>query len=238
MIKLQTHCHTKGGSPCGHATSEELIQDAISCGYDGVVVTNHYSRAAYDTYPGETHKEKIDYYFSLISDVMKKGTALGLKVFYGTEVRINLPHELFAEYMVYGFEPKFIYDNKPLFELDQKELFELCEKNGLFMYQVHPFRKGGFTGDPKFMHGAEYFNGHVGHYNDNKYAREFCQKHNLIKMSGSDYHDKGQPLLGGIYIPNNINDSVELAKAIMRNEHKVIDDQEIYLKLTTKKEQV
>lgn len=235
MIKIQTHCHIKGGSRCALATADDLIKDMLGAGNGGAVITNHYCYNYYKDYPGETQKEKLNYYFSLVRDVEKRAENTGLKIFYGAEVRIKLPDDLFAEYILYGFEEKFLYDNKPLFEYTQEELFRLCDKNGVFMYQAHPFRSGVVTGNPEYMHGAEYFNGHFHHINNNDKARAFCDKHNLIKMSGTDYHGARQPVLGGIYVPDGVNDVFDLAECIFNRQHSIIENEKEYLEYLSKR---
>ncbi len=225
-MKIQTHCHTLGGSNCARATASQLVEDLKNSGFDGAVITNHYCYNYFKDYPGETKKEKLDFYFSLIDEFERVSD--GLKVFYGTEIVAKRADNLYSEYMIYGFDKKFLYDNSPLFELTQEELFRLSEKNNVFMYQTHPFRAGVTLGEAQYMHGAESFNGHVHHHNNNALADEFCEKNDLVKMSGADYHFKGQPLFGGIYIPDGVNDNFALAQALRRGEHKIIVDEKNY----------
>ena len=226
MIKLETHCHTKGGSPCGIADFRDVVDRYLSEGYGGVVVTNHCNRTYYNDYPGETHKEKTDFYFSLYENVKLEGEKRGLKVFFGIEVRDCLG----TEYMLYGFERSFLYDNKPLFTFDQKELFELAEKNKLFMYQTHPTREGVTLGNPRYMHGAEAFNGHYHHKNNNEQAKKFVIENSLVSMSGTDFHRDNQPITAGIIIPDSIQNERELADCIFQGKYSMITEQEKYQK--------
>ena len=62
MKKFELHCHSSGPSVCADVTDEQLIEKYANAGYNGIVVTNHIN-GSYNNYPGETHKEKIDYYF-------------------------------------------------------------------------------------------------------------------------------------------------------------------------------
>ncbi len=234
-MKLQTHCHILGGSGCAHASMQDLIDDMKSAGFDGAVITNHYCARYYYEYSGDTHKQKMDYYFSLIDNAVKLGEENCFKVFYGAEVRANMPNDLFAEYILYGYDRKLFYDEKPLFTYTQEQLFALCEENGIFMYQAHPFRNRGVCGNPKYMRGAEYFNGHFNHINNNDLARKFCEENSLIKMSGTDYHDKFQPVLGGIIVPDTVTDNRSLTECIFNNKHEIINDETIYLRYLEKK---
>lgn len=230
MIKLETHCHVKGGSGCAKVEPEQLVSEYEKAGYGAIVITNHYCEECYNTYPTDSHKGKLDFYFSLRDNVRLFAEKKGIKVFTGAEVRVVTPDKTYSEYMLYGFDDAFFYDNKPLFYLTQKELFELAEKKGLLMYQTHPFRIGVMTGNPKFMHGAETFNGHGNHRNNNQFADHFCDKYNLIKISGTDYHDPEQRKTGGIYIPENINTNKQLVDYIFNNQFELFCDKETYKK--------
>ena len=135
-----------------------------------------------------------------------------------------------TEYMLLGFNRAFLYDNPRLYELSQQELFALADKNGIFMYQTHPFRAGVKAGDPKYIHGAECFNGHYHHPNNNILAEKFCKENNLIGLSGTDYHHDDQPITAGIFIPNEINDEHALVEYIFKNHFTNIKDEDLYLK--------
>ena len=231
MIKIETHSHTFGGSKCAKADDETFIKAFLDAGYKGVVITNHFHPKYFETYQGDTDKEKIDYYFSLFDSMKEKLNKVGIKAFLGAEITCCTSDE----YMLYGFDRSLFYDNKLLFTLTQKELFELAEKNNCFMYQTHPFRdRVKVLGDPKYMHGAESFNGHFHHVNLNEKANKFCEDNNLIKMSGTDYHDPGQPIYGGIYIPENIDTETQLVEFLFKNDFKLIENEEEYINDLTK----
>ncbi len=222
MIKLETHCHTKGASPCADGGYETLADKYASNGYGGVVITNHISPYSYDHFQGDTHKEKIDYYFNCYREIKDVLNKRGIKTFWGTEVRINI--EGFAEYVLYGLEEKDVYDSAPLFTFTQEELFRFAEKKGAFMYQPHPFRTKVVCGNPEFMHGAEAFNGHYGHFNYNHLADDFCEKNGLIKMSGTDYHHDDQPVTAAIFVPDDVSDEKALKDFLMNNRFELFCD--------------
>jgi len=233
LLKIEMHAHSKGGSGCASASPEDIASEFKSQGYDGLVLTNHICESEFNKYPGDTKTEKLDFYFSLYEDVRSACEKVGLKVFYGTEVRAK--HDGFIEFMLYGFEKEFLYNAPLLFTLTQKELFELCEREGVLMYQTHPFRRGVCLGDPKYMHGAEYFNGHVNHINNNADARKFIDQNNLLKTCGTDYHDPGQPLTAYALIPESINTNKQLADYIRSGNLQIFGDEEKYVSLCRKK---
>lgn len=225
MIKFEMHAHSKGCSRCGHAGAENIVEDYIKQGYGGIVITNHIDEYNYvNTLVGETHKEKMDCFFSVFDNIKDLGEKHGLKVFCGVEVRDCYN----VEYMLYGFKRELLYDNKPMFTYSQKELFEMAEKNNMFMYQTHPFRNGVSCGDPKYLHGAEYFNGHFHHVNNNEKAQEFINKNNLIKMAGTDYHVPKQPITSYMEIPKSINDEFVLTEYLFSGKAKWFGDEKYY----------
>ncbi len=230
MIKLETHCHSFGGSSCATSPDEIFIEDFVNAGYGGVVLTNHVSETMYKYHKGETHAEKVRFFFSLVENMREKLKPFNIKVFCGAEIRVLPTNGRLhgEEFTVYGITEKDMFDNKPLYTFTQEELFRFAEKKGLFMYQTHPFREGVTVGDPKFMHGAEAFNGHFHHYNNNALAKDFCEKYGLIGLSGTDYHHEHQPLTAGIFIPENIDTSARLIEYIFKNQFEIYADVSLY----------
>lgn len=231
MIKLETHAHCSELSFCAHADMDTLINEYKKAGYGGIVLTNHYCKRFFDKYKGETKKEKLDFYFKVYDEFSEKCKKVGIKTFLGAEIMAYSPIGERYEFTYYGFDRSLFYDNKPLYELTQKELFVLAEKNNLFMYQTHPLRRGVAKGDPKYIHGAESFNGHVLHLNNNIEANVFCEENNLIKLSGTDYHDPKQPILGGIYLPKNVETDADLIEYVFKGNLNLIENEETYQKL-------
>ena len=226
MIKLETHCHTLGGSSCATADNKTLTEKYRKAGYGGIVITNHISESSYDYHKGETHAEKVRFYYSLVETLREELKPYNIKVFSGAEIRA-VPERgsvYGEEYMIYGITEKDMTDNRPFFTFTQEELFRFAEKKGLFMYQTHPFRDGVICGNPHLMHGAEIFNGHFHHYNHNDKAEEFCKKYGLIGISGTDFHHEEQPITAGIYIPDNVCTNEQLTEYIFKNDFIVYAD--------------
>ncbi len=225
MIKVEMHCHTDG-SLCADYNIKDIVKQYIRAGYGGIVVTNHY---AYKEYVRQGFSSPIEYaktFLSWIEDAEKAGKEQGLKIFYGIELRLTYNN---TEYMLYGFSKEFVLKNPELYNLTQEELFELANKHNVFMYQTHPFRNGVKVGNPKYMHGAESFNGHYHHNNNNGLAREFCEKNNLVKVVGTDFHHDDQPITTAILVPNEIEDSIELTEYICTNKVELIQDKKAYI---------
>lgn len=230
MIKIEPHCHSVGASRCADVSLERIVEVYSSLGYGGIVLTNHVNRSSFEVYPAETKKEKYDYFFSSVDALRDLCAPRNIKVFCGAEICAYTSSNGYSEYTVYGFDRKFMYDNKFLYEYSQEELFRLCEKNNVFMYQTHPFRERVECGNSQFMHGAEAFNGHYHHYNNNAMANKFCEDNNLIKMVGSDFHHPDQPVTAGMLIPDNVNDDFALTEYIRSGKAGLIEYGELYEK--------
>ena len=224
MIKTETHFHAFGGSDCADGNNQTAVDKYLQKGYGAIVATTHYSKYAYDNYPQKTHKEKIDYFFKVYDDFASMANKNSIKTFFGAEIRCA---DCNTEFSVIGFDREFLYNNPPLFNLTQEQLFLLCEKNGFFMYQTHPFRSGVIAGNPKFLHGAESYNGHFVYEGGNDLADKWCDENNLIKMSGTDYHHDYQPITAGIYIPFDIENEKQLAKFLLKGNLHLIKDEDL-----------
>ena len=226
MIKIELHVHSLGGSYCAKASAAQIAARLKNEGYGGVMITNHYNERSFMIeYAAKDFKSKMDYYCSLFDEVKAECEKVGLKAFFGAEVAVK---PCGTEYVIVGFDREFLYNHDYLFKLTQEQLFELADKNGLFMYQPHTARHGVKFGNPKFMHGAEWFNSHLHHNNHNALAENFCKENNLIKVSGNDFHVADQPLIGGALIPNRINDEKQLAEYLKSGKCKMYKDEIAY----------
>ena len=227
MIKVETHCHVKGTSACADCADEIIIDKYKQAGYKCIVVTNHMNATSFASYEGENDKEKIEYFLSVYDRFSKKCAENGIKTLCGIEVLARC--ECHSEFILYGFDREFLFRNPPLFNFTQKELFALAEKNNLIMIKTHPFRTGEFKGDPRYMHGAESFNGHYHHVNNNELAEKFCLDNNLIGLSGTDFHHIDQPVTAGIYAPEDaVKNEKAFTEFLFKNDFERIENKDLY----------
>ena len=225
-MKLETHCHSSVASVCADVTDEQIVNTYKSLGYDAIILTNHINWYWKEGYPRTSYKDKVDYFINRYNQLKTLANQKGLKVFLGAEVVTITQSGVHQEFLIVGFDKEFLYSNDLVYTCTQTKLFEIANQNGLFMWQSHPYRVGEERGDPKYMHGAEAFNCHFHHDNNNPQATEFCNENSLIKMSGSDYHHGDQPVFAGIYIPDDIQTEKQLANFLLANQPRLIVDQE------------
>lgn len=225
MMKVEMHCHTDGSS-CADYNIKDIVNEYVKAGFGGLVVTNHYAYREYVRQGFSNPSEYAKAFLSWIDDAEKAGKEKNLKIFFGMEVRLTYNN---TEYMLYGFDKDFVLNNDEIYSLTQEQLFDLANRHNIFMYQTHPFRDNVNVGDPRFMHGAECFNGHYHHNNNNAISKEFCEKNNLVKTFGTDFHHDDQPITTAILVPNEISDNIELTKYIRSNELQTVIDKETYI---------
>ncbi len=224
-MRIEMHAHCSGASYCADVTDQQFIADMNKNGIQAFLLVNHVHRG-FDKYPGNTYKEKVDYYLSRFDDLDTLAKQNGMKAFLGAEVVTLTEDGKHQEFIIVGFDRVFLYKHDLVNKVNQEQLFEIANKNGLFMYQAHPFRTGEKTGNPNFMHGAEGLNGHFHHDNNNEKALKFCEKNSLKIIVGNDYHHHNQPLVGWLVLPDDISNERQLARYLLKNQPQICFDQE------------
>ena len=222
-MKLETHIHTSGVSPCAKCTPAEAVSRCVALGYDGMVVTNHFHSDLMP--PNMKHgkacwRDRIDFYLSDYH-AAREAAPPGFTVILGMELRFAGVNA--NDYLIYGFDEKFLYANPDFDKLGLAKFSELARANGLLVIQAHPFRKNMTIVDPARLDGMEVHNGHKYHAARNGIARQWAQMHGLIMLSGSDYHGEhteGTP--GGIVLERSVADGIELARAIQAGACKLL----------------
>ena len=222
MIKCEMHLHVLGTSPCAKVAPDDIAKLYSKAGYGAITVTNHYMKWLFlNYYKAETEEGKLKFYIDSYKSLKKSCQPYGIKVFLGMELNpefINTPeHCPAAEILCYGVTEKFLYQYPGLYDYSLENLYELFNKNGIVMFQSHPFREYCLRFDPKYLHGVEIYNGHPTHNSHNDAAEKYAKENNLLGISGSDFHEFDGTISGGIYIPESINDSPSLAKYIKNN---------------------
>ena len=224
-MRMEMHAHCSGASVCADVLDQQFVADMKKNGIEAFLLVNHVN-LGFKRYPGETYKEKIDYYFSRFEEIKQLAKENGIKAFLGAEVVTLTDDGMHQEFIIVGFDKDFLYNNDLVNKVNQEQLFEIANKNGLFMYQAHPFRTGEKTGNPKFMHGAEGLNGHFHHDNNNEKALKFCEENSLKIVVGNDYHHHNQPLVGWLILPDEISNERQLADYLLNNQAQICFDQE------------
>lgn len=205
------HTHTSEASPCASTPASRMVSLYCRAGYDAVVVTDHYCKWVYDQCGAETPEQYAEYFLSGFYAAEEAARETPLKILLGAEVNLT---ESPNDYLLYGATAGFFRENPGLFTLSLKELSNLCHKNGILVFQAHPFRTYCTPGNPEYLDGAESYNGNCNHNNRNELACSWVTAHHLLTSSGSDFHGETDVAKGGIQTNRQITDMAGLCRLL------------------------
>lgn len=211
----EPHFHTKDVSTCAHICADEAVELYKNAGYSGVVVTDHFSQHCFDNkYPGDTWKDKTDYFLSGYRNAKKHETE-DFAVILGLEARFENDND----YLVFGVDEKFLYENEWFTKMTVKQFKKLAEKNQLTVIQAHPFRIDSVITNPRYIDGIEIYNGNRRHDSSNNIAEMWAKKHGFITTSGSDFHEYEDLARGGIVFDSFVNDSKQFRAQLLAGKY-------------------
>ena len=215
---IETHFHTDEVSPCGRVPAVKGVSLYKEAGYSGVMVTDHISTGYLtDSYPGETWREKIDYYLRGYRAALPLADER-FSVMLGMELRFEQNGN---DYLIFGVTEEFLYENEWFTRLPLKKFKELATEKSLTIVQAHPFRNDMTVTDPRLIDGMEVFNGNKGHDSRNWVAAQWAKRFKLIPTSGSDFHKEEDLAHGGIYVSELPRDSRALRRFLLRGDYEI-----------------
>jgi len=229
MQKWETHLHTVRGSSCGKVSARKIASLYSKAGYSGIVYTNHFNFAVFERdYPCRK-RNWVNRYVNEFKCLKNFCSDYNIKVLMGLELslkgqekRFNRPN--YSEILLYGISPEQVLEyGLDLICQNQKSLYELAEQKGWILVQSHPFREKVIPLDFSLLHGLEVCNGNPRHDNQNEKAEEMADHFNLIKTSGSDFHQKND--IGcGMYFPDEvrIDNESDFARALRSQKGELI----------------
>ncbi len=212
MLKIDMHLHSYPISVCSSVTYKQLIDEKQAQGYDGGVLTNHCDPSYY---PPSNHAEFMQRFVAEYENAKAYADDKGFLLMLGLEVTLFEPW--YAHWLVYGLTKEQLLSSPCYFALTQKQLFEYCEKNGLLLVQAHPYRYCGQPIAPNLVHGLEI----------NCSSRDLPFAEKIVELAkergqfvtcGTDYHG-GNAFFGGVYLPQSVQTSVDLAKYLRKTPH-------------------
>ena len=210
MIAIDMHTHSSGVSRCSRVTPEELIDQKIAQGYDGIVLTNH-CQPWY--YAAEEHKQYVETVIAEYHTAKAYGDKVGFRVLLGIEITIQNP--AVYDMLIYGVTEDMLRASSCLYQMTQRELFDFCNRYGALLIHAHPLRSS-FDGkrvglaNPAYIHGTEI----------NCTPKDLVLKDELLPLAkekellvtcGTDYHAPDRTFRGGMYVPDTVHTSTDLA---------------------------
>lgn len=215
--KYELHCHTGCVSRCGRVEPEEIVKLYKEKGYNGIVVTDHYSPMTFDR--NWCPQKQIDFYLSGYRR-MKAAAGDGFTVLLGMELR----HYFTAnDYLIYGIDEDFLYKAGNLMKVWEKDVYALAKSRGYLVYQAHPFRTGIRRCNPDYIDGVEVYNGKT-NKRQNDEALNWAEENNKLMVSGSDFHTVKNLARGGIITTEPINNNDDLLRILKTQNFRRIEN--------------
>lgn len=214
---LEMHAHTSEVSPCAFLSAQEVVEKYKGERYNGIVITNHMCGHTFRNISNSTWEEKINYFLTGYR-LARSYSGDDFSVLLGMEICFTSEPN---DYLVYGLDESFLYKNEDMLQMGLKNFKDLAKKNGLLVFQAHPFRKGMCISDYRLLDGIEVYNGNSSHNSSNDIAMAWADKFSLRKISGSDFHYFFGMYPGGIFFPSKIKTNAELLQALRVNNYKL-----------------
>ncbi len=218
-FKYELHCHTGEVSTCATCPAEKTVELYKKAGYDGIVITDHFSGLTFAPHNYFNIKKNAEYYLKGYKAALK-AAGDNFTVLLGMEIRFLFTPN---DYIVYGVTEDFVRNSGNFLFDDLKSLYQKVRDNGMILVQAHPFRGYVKRADPKYLDGVEVFNGKFksAEENHNSLAWSKEQKLNIV-TSGSDHHHSKGKINGGIETDEPIKTNSDLLRILKSGEYRLI----------------
>lgn len=217
--KYELHCHTSDVSLCAASSAEEAVKFYKDRGYDGIVITDHYSPQTFLHLSLFPHKH-IDRY---VKGYKRARELAGedFTVLLGCEVRFFCTID---DFLIYGIDEDFLKNSGNLMWKYLRRLHKLCTEKGLILLEAHPFRELRFRHKPSLLHGCEVFNGKDKGRPANEKAKKWARDNRFsVVTSGGDFHDKNNTNPGGIITEEPIKTNEDLLRILRSGSYRLIE---------------
>ncbi len=219
--KYELHCHTGEVSTCADAPAAQTVEKYKNAGYDGIVITDHFSGLTFSPGSYFNHKKNAEHYLKGFKAALD-AAGEGFTVLLGMEIRFLLTPN---DYLVYGIDEDFVFNSGNFLFDNQKKLFRKVKSAGALLVQAHPFRGYVTRGNPRYLDGVEVHNGKTKNQAENDKSLLWAKKKSLnILTSGSDYHHPDSRISGGIETDEKIKTNSELLRILRSGEYRLIKE--------------
>lgn len=217
--KYELHCHTSDVSLCASSDAVKAVNFYKERGYDGVVITDHYSPQTFllwSLFP----QLRVDL-FTRGYRRAKEIAGEDFTVLLGCEVRFFFTID---DFLIYGIDEEFLRKSGNLMWKYLRRLYKLCDQRGLILLEAHPFRKLRFRHKPSLMHGCEVYNGKDFDNDANSKAKKWAEENNFkITTSGGDFHNYKKTVPGGIITDEPIKTNEDLLRILRSGNYTLIE---------------
>ena len=220
--KYELHCHTKETSLCGQVPAAEIVKMYKEKGYNGIVITDHYSPMTFKPSRVWRPQTDIDFYISGYKEALRAADD-DFTVLLGMEIRY---YATANDYLVYGVTEEFLRNNGNLMKLYAKKFYKLAKENNMLVIQAHPFRNSlMIRTSPEYLDGAEVHSGKADLEANLKAAKWVDETGMQIKISGSDFHRPSNLATGGIITNEPIKTNDDLLRILRSGEYELIGEE-------------
>ncbi len=218
----ELHAHTAETSRCAKDTAETLVENYKKAGCRTVVITDHLSPSTFEAYASKSLSwdEKIDIFLRGYR-AAKCAAGTDLNILLGMELRFDRKGNI-NDYLVYGITEEFLRKNGDLLQMRLPVFSKLAHKNGLLIFQAHPFRSGMTIVNPEYLDGIEVYNACIRHNSRNGIAEKWAKLHGLRGISGSDYHQTEDAARGGILTESEICTNDDLLRVLRAKDFSLV----------------
>lgn len=219
---MEMHCHCATGSGCAHVAPEEIAALYEEAGYNGVVITDHFSLSLKTPGDEAEYKSRVSRAvtgYHIVKERAQKDftVLLGAEMSLATQSGDN-------HFLVYGLDEEFLYNSICMTEMTLEELYNYLHENGKMIFQSHPYREGCTVNDPRFLDGVEAFNDPRSKLGDNLLAEKFAAENSLRQISGSDFHEYSALASGGCCFHRAIRTNADLLTELKSGNYTVKSD--------------
>ena len=137
--KYELHCHTGAVSRCGRVEPEKIVEMYVGAGYNGIVVTDHYSPMTFPIHRLACPQKAADFYLSGYprTDALFRSDPDKIKAIKQT---LGLP----MDKKVILYAPTWRVRNRFEMQMDLEKMRERLSDEYILLIRLHHFCAGGY----------------------------------------------------------------------------------------------
>jgi len=218
MYKYELHCHTGRISLCGKVEPKKIVDLYKEKGYNGIVLTDHYSPMTFWKNHLLAPQKAMDFWLSAYHE-MKEYAGEDFTILLGMELRhwftVN-------DYLIYGTDEEIVRSLGNMLIVGEKKVYQIFHEKGCLVYQAHPFRPFIRRASPDVIDGIEIHNGHTS-APKNAQAKLWAEQLGKGVSSGSDFHELRDVARGGIITEEPIKTNEDLLRVLRSGAFRIIE---------------
>ena len=182
----EVHLHTNESSLCGKTPAREYIPFYMDQGYQGIVVTDHFTgNTSYIPDRNAPWPQQVREFCRGYEEALDEGIRRGFDVFFGIEQQIEND-----EFLVYGPDPQWLLEHPDTPRWTRRQWFDTVSAMGGCIVLAHPFRVRDYIKRITLntcVHAVEAFNGGNNPVDD-VYGRAYALHYGYPMTAGTDMH--------------------------------------------------